>query len=243
MDTITEQTLQLKSDFDEVYEAGKQAEYDAFWDGYQQNGNRTNYKFLFQYGGWNIYTFKPKYDMQPTDAMQMFYWFNDDTDGNLTVDLVEVLNGLGVTLDFSKAVTMSYCFQNSKISHLGVIDASNCTGLTATFCNMYWLNKIDKVIVHENLTYNSAVFSNCYATDITFEGVIGNTITFANSIRMDANSAKSAISCLKNYAGTDKEYVNTFTLRSSLWTQLESSGTAPDGGTWKDYINSLGWNT
>ena len=36
---ITEKVLRQKQDFDDVYEAGKKAEYDAFWDAFQDNGN------------------------------------------------------------------------------------------------------------------------------------------------------------------------------------------------------------
>jgi hypothetical protein len=48
--TREEKVLQLKQDFDEVYDAGKQAEYDAFWDVFQNNGNRTDYARAFADG-------------------------------------------------------------------------------------------------------------------------------------------------------------------------------------------------
>ena len=38
---IAEKVLRAKTDLDDVYEAGKKAEYDAFWDEYQDYGNRT----------------------------------------------------------------------------------------------------------------------------------------------------------------------------------------------------------
>lgn len=42
-----------------VYEAGKKAEYDAFWDSYQNGGNRVQYPFAFYL--WDGECFKPKY--------------------------------------------------------------------------------------------------------------------------------------------------------------------------------------
>lgn len=45
----------------EGYEQGKQAEYDRFWDVYQENGNRTNYYQAFLQIGWYDTTFNPKY--------------------------------------------------------------------------------------------------------------------------------------------------------------------------------------
>ena len=48
------------------FDAGKKAEYDAFWDTFQNNGNRTTYSYAF-YGsavGWNDTTFNPKYPIK-----------------------------------------------------------------------------------------------------------------------------------------------------------------------------------
>ena len=45
--------------YDEGFEAGKQAEYDAFWDTYQQNGERSNYYMGFAY--WEDSCYKPKH--------------------------------------------------------------------------------------------------------------------------------------------------------------------------------------
>lgn len=46
---------------DVAYGYGKQAEYDAFWDAYQQNGNRNIYVDGFTREGWNEVTYNPKY--------------------------------------------------------------------------------------------------------------------------------------------------------------------------------------
>lgn len=52
---------------DEVYEVGisdgKQAEYDAFWDTFQNYGNPTRYHYAFCDSKWNDTNFKPKYDI------------------------------------------------------------------------------------------------------------------------------------------------------------------------------------
>ena len=55
--TIAEQITRAKADLDEVYAAGKQAEYDAFWDAYQSNGERASYENAFSGRGWNDITF------------------------------------------------------------------------------------------------------------------------------------------------------------------------------------------
>lgn len=50
-------------DTEAAFEAGRNAEYDAFWDAYQDFGNRNNYPQAFYNIGWNAATFKPKYDI------------------------------------------------------------------------------------------------------------------------------------------------------------------------------------
>lgn len=61
--TIAEDIIRAKEDLDAVYAAGKQAEYDRFWDTFQQNGNRTNYANAFFNLGWNDETYQPKYNI------------------------------------------------------------------------------------------------------------------------------------------------------------------------------------
>ena len=101
----------------EVYEAGKQAEYDAFWDAYQNYGKLRYYKMLFAGNGWNKDTFKPKYDIIDTNGQAVFQ------ESLIYVDLREHLNNLGVRLDTSGAKTLSYYFYSSKFSALPEIVA------------------------------------------------------------------------------------------------------------------------
>jgi hypothetical protein len=45
----------------EGYAAGQQAEYDRFWDTFQNKGKRVNYKYAFWNTFWNNTTYNPKY--------------------------------------------------------------------------------------------------------------------------------------------------------------------------------------
>ena len=47
--------------YDEGFADGKQAEYDRFWDVYQENGNRTAYGYCFSGAGWVDDVYNPKY--------------------------------------------------------------------------------------------------------------------------------------------------------------------------------------
>ena len=149
--------------------AGRQAEYDAFWDTYQKNGNRVHYDNAFGGQGWTDALFNPKYDMRPTTSYMMFR-------GCSIIDL----SNLSVLLDFSKSTNMQYMFQLVGTNHIGVIDMSNVGYQTkGMFSYTYYLHTIDKIIVTERVIFSSDAFSNSTAlANITFEGVIGNSIDF-----------------------------------------------------------------
>lgn len=55
----TYKTSEMPGGIDEVYEAGKQAEYDKFWDEYQKKGKKNDFNSAFR--GWSDELYKPKY--------------------------------------------------------------------------------------------------------------------------------------------------------------------------------------
>lgn len=59
--TIKDEAVRLQKNIDAVYEAGRNAEYNEFWDNFQQNGARTCYCGAFL--GWTDDMFYPKYDI------------------------------------------------------------------------------------------------------------------------------------------------------------------------------------
>ena len=75
---------------------GRQAEYDEFWDAFQQNGNRTDYHFGFAGKGWRDETFKPKYDIVVRGGDSMFAWFNYITTATPAFDMKGYLEERGL---------------------------------------------------------------------------------------------------------------------------------------------------
>lgn len=88
---IAEKTLQLKQDFDDVYEAGKElgkkSQYDEFWDAYQNNGERKNYNYAFQSLCWTDETYNPKYPIVASSATNIFVSNTNITDTKVPIDL------------------------------------------------------------------------------------------------------------------------------------------------------------
>ena len=237
--TLDEQYTSIEEKIPKVFDAGKKAEYDAFWDEYQNNGNRTNYGSAFAGIGWTTDTFKPKYDIRPIDVYMMF------RKSHLPIDLVAYLDGLGITLDFSNAsASFQYTFDDSQFTRIGRIDFSKARGaIYYIFSNTPNLRTIDEFVVSEKITNYSNVFTNSTALEnITITGVIGASISFQWS-PLSVASMKSIISCLKNYAGTSNDLSYSITFNDECWAALEADSTSPNGNTWKEHVNSLGWNT
>lgn len=173
-------------------EQGKQAEYDSFWDAFQQNGNRTDYKYGFH--GWTDGCFKPKYDLIPTNAAYMFYYCD-------VTDLKGLLNNAGVALDFSEATLgttdlFAYC----KTRTIPVVNLSHVTTLMKTF---QWcqVETIDELHVNENMIFTNTFQNTSNLKDITIVGTIGNTIDFRHCSQLSNASVQSIIDALKDLTG------------------------------------------
>lgn len=180
-----------------VYDAGKKAGYDAFWDEYQRNGTRRNYQYGFGGGGWTDETFKPKYDITAEYANNMF------TSASIA-DLKACLERSGVSLDFSNCVNSSaYIFQDSDIQIAGTLNFTSATSLNYTFYKATKLKSVDLLIFPDNgnTTFNKNYsFGQCAALEhIIFEGCIGQqNFNMQWSTKLDHESLMSIINCLQD---------------------------------------------
>lgn len=193
----------------EGIEEGKQAEYDAFWDEFQNKGGAMNYQYTFAYSHFTDKNYNPKYPIKCT---------NTTTGGR-------------------------YLFYQSQITDTKVTIYAGTTNINYMFADADKLKIIRLLSVYESTTYSNTFTGCSELEEITFEGTIGTAISFAPCTKLSVDSMKNIISCLKNYIGTSNEGANKVTFASDCWTRLEASGVAPNGGTWKDYVeHSLGWN-
>ena len=194
--TTAEKLTKIAENQSKVFEAGKQAEYNRFWDSFQQNGNRNYYYAGFSSYGWTNETFKPKYSMNVSTSALMFY------SSLIKGDLVELLDDLGVTLDFSQSTNMSSTFALSMFSRVGVVDiTSTISSLSQLFYNCYYLETIDKLILRADGNNNFTAgnhFTGCgELKNITIEGVIGTTgFNMQYSPKLSKSSITSVINAL-----------------------------------------------
>lgn len=217
----------------EVYEAGKQAQYDEFWDEYQANGTRTQYSGMFSHG-WNDVIFDPKYCIKPENASSMFAFSHIAK--KITAEM------------FDGSLNTNYyrMFQQAKITEVEVLDLSSATNTADIFRDSY-CHTIDRLIFNSGGTtvITSDIFGNASRLKNinSVEGLIaGYNLSFPKS-PLTVASMKNIILALKDYSGTDKEGAYTLTFSSSCRTALDAEGaTAPNGYTWREYATQLGWN-
>lgn len=191
--TLSEYLEILKGANDEAYEQGRKSQYDEFWDNYQNKGEGGGADHMFAGDGWKIETFKPKYDI--VIAGQAIGMFNANRIGG---DLVELLSNLGVRIDFTQSTNISNCFAWSEFTRIGEVRV-NSTGVYAIFASCSKLVTIDKLIVRENITYDSWFYSCPALKNLTIAGTIGqNGFNVQWSTKLTHESLMSIINALED---------------------------------------------
>ena len=216
--SIAEKLVTVAENQKKIFDAGKQAEYDRFWDEFQEYGNRTNYSGAFSYGGWNDKTYNPKYTIRPSSCNNLFQANTAITDTKVAIDLTHPGGNqkFGLFNNASKLVTIRKLIVNES------------TVFTTSAGN------------------NS--FSGCKALkNITFEGTIGRNIDFSDC-PLSVESMVNVITHLAYYRGTENEYKYTVKFSDACWEALENSdydhtGHFAFGETWRDGCGYFGWNT
>lgn len=173
--SIAEKLVTATKNVPKVYEAGQKAEYDKFWDNYQDYGNRTYYESVFRGNrGWTKDNFYPKYDIKPVgSAPQMFYaWESEDKH---SMSLTQRLKECGVVLDTSQATNLQQAFAYGKFTEIPTIDLTSLTDNSSGLFSFYWrtINVIEKLIMNENTPINSNWFAHTNVEKLTIEGTIG----------------------------------------------------------------------
>lgn len=139
-----------------------------------------------------------------------------------SLDTKSTIKEIEIVGDTSKINTANQAFMNrTSIERIiGEFDFSSCTNATDMFLQC------------ENL-------KEFYPKADT----IGTSVNFASCSKLVLECAKSILLGLKNYSGTENEFINKVTFHSDVWIMLDAEGnTAPDGTTWRDYTENKGWN-
>lgn len=221
-------TSEYAEKVEDVFEAGKKSEYDAFWDAFQNYGNRNKYEFAFtgagegSSGGWTDETFKPKYDiiLGEGHTIQRIFW-------NSTVsDVPSVLEKQGIVFDTTRATWWQQCFQTSKSNRWGVLNASNATYFSHVFSTSSCVT-IEKLIVSETVPFANAFDNASRLTNLTIEGTIGQNGFNVSWSPLNKASLTSIINALSS---TTTGLTATLRL-AAVNTAFETTAGAADGST------------
>ena len=192
--------------YNEGFDDGKQAEYDRFWDDFQQNGTRADYKYAFSGTGWTEETLKPKYPIVLVDkssttrsALGMFNylaWSN----GKKTVDMTEICK----KIDMSQALSAQYMFQMAYVENV-TLDLSNVTTIYGMFAGNDggYKNNITLTVSEKCTVYTNAFSYGSPITHLIFTdgSVIAANISLDRSNNLDDESIQSIINALQDRTG------------------------------------------
>ena len=216
--------------YDEGYTAGQQAEYDQFWDVYQQNGNRRDYECAFAGVAWNDTTFKPKYDIRPISGTRLF--------GRTGItDLAGILNTLGVKLDLSQMVTCIYLTENyPKLTTLPELNVTSMQDLSLFIYRAADLVSIEKIILKSDGSQKFGATSFGYLNalvEVIFEGVIGQN---GFDIRQSVKLSKASLTSIINARSTTTSGLTVTVSLTAVNKALETASGANNGSTSAEWL-------
>lgn len=124
---IAEKLTTIAENTPRVYEAGKSDEHKAFWDEYNLNGNRGNYRYAFAGYGWTDTNFKPPETIFPQDARYMFQNSSiahiDETQVDFTnaAEMRDAFNGCTSLVGLRLKISGSKTFNASMFTNCGAL--------------------------------------------------------------------------------------------------------------------------
>ena len=180
--------------------------YDAFWDMFQKNGTRTEYRYAFAYTDWTEEMFKPKYP---------FKLAGDNTYAFLGVQAV--WEDKIFEVDTAEAVNLIWAFRLTKFKRIGKCDLSSATNIQGIFSFCSNLVSIAQIVAHENLVWHEAFLYSTNLEEVRFSGVIGNSIGFTDCSKLSVASVQSVIDHLKDLTGQSTQ---TLTLHATVGIKL-----------------------
>ena len=174
--TVAEKLTAIAENEQKVFDAGKKAEYDRFWDAFQNNGNRLNYNYAFclgtawGQGGWDDTIYNPKYPITVTGQNNLsntFYYAEKISDTKVEVS----------------------------VAKLGTAQNGN---MVSTFFGAKGLVTIRKLTVDESVSFSNT-FGGCIALEnLTMGGTIGqNGFNVSESTKLTHDSLMSILNALE----------------------------------------------
>lgn len=172
-------------DTNAAFEAGRKAEYDAFWENACPNPDNVYGIGAFAGRAWNDYTFRPPKTLTITGNCNFCFYYCDVTD---ITDKVKFQN-------INMAQSM---FTYGSIKKIGRIDFSQVSSLAWTF-NASKAVSVEEMVVGASTAYNATFAAATELTDLTVSGTIGqNGFDVKDCKKLTKSSITSIINALSS---------------------------------------------
>ena len=188
--------------FNNGFDSGKEAQYNEFWDGVQDKGNRTNYQYAFL--RWGNETIKPKYPIIVDDIGCIFR----NCEKLKQLPVVKPL-GDGFT---NMLQSFQNCFELETIPFvLETSPTAASVSMQQTFAYSPKIKTISCLKVNGNEVWKWT-FDDCFALEnLTIQGTIATSgVDLRDSTKLTHKSLMSVINALKDYSGTSTTCSITF---------------------------------
>lgn len=180
--------------YDAGYTDGQQAEYDRFWDAFQQNGNKTSYDQAFAYTHWTDDSFNPKYDVVcvgGVSARQAFY------NGRMTSTKVPIR---------VKNTPLNNTFSGSTIKTIVLLELDGVTGYNNPFSGC---SALENITIAGSIDLSISFFASPLLTQASVQSIIDHlkdltgqtaqTLTFHTDVGARLTDAQKATVTAKNW--------------------------------------------
>lgn len=210
--------------------------YDVFWDLYQNNGKRANYKHAFANVGWTNATFKPKYDIIINSNS-----YNIFDGSKIEGSLPEILKNLGVKLEFNDISYQAGGFNGTLFTEIDFVLKDCSPTLAQVFGYSPNLHTLKIGTINKNVKFNSTFLSlpNTLPAlkNLTIVGEIGqNGFNVSTCPVLSKESIKNIVGCLST---TTNNLSVTFSL-IAVNKAFETSEGANDGSTSSEWLTLIG---
>lgn len=219
--SIADKLTEVAQNVPKVYEAGKKAQYDEFWDSFPANPDGT---YLFSGDMWNDVTFKPKRNIVlKNGANGLFY-------NNACTNIKEALEKCGVTLDMSGVTGANQCFSYALTKELPALDLSSISNVQNFFAIAQNLETIESVRFKDGATFNNA-FGTCKNLEnITILGTIsGKGFDVSSCTKMTKKSIKSIVDALSGTTSGLSITLSKTAVNNAFGINVDDETTFPEG--------------
>ena len=221
----TETTENIKSGempgkIDEVYEAGKKAEYDEFWMKAVPDPSYTDGTGAFAGQAWNDNTFCPPNKISIRKNCNYAFYNCGVTD--ITPYVV-----------FENTTALTSTFQYSNVKKIPVLDASNVGSMTFTFGSSK-VESVELLIVSENTKYVNTFQLSSELVNLTIDGTIGQN---GFDVHWSTKLSKESITSIVNAISTTTTGLSVTLSLTAVNKAFETSEGANDGITSTEWIS------